>query len=157
MVVGKGIAETSVSFPGWPRIGAAMPRADHMMNKEDSRDVGTQGCRVCSSTSEDRRWGGVLRFSLAGRHMQTVVSHMDLIKGRKSSLETVDPFLSVAQQIPPNSGWVVGLSFQLWFKCLCPPKEIPRWCNGKEFSCQCRRHKRHRFDPWVGKIPWNRK
>ena len=21
---------------------------------------------------------------------------------------------------------------------------------------QCRRHKRHRFDPWVGKIPWRR-
>ena len=25
--------------------------------------------------------------------------------------------------------------------------------NGKELSCQCRRHKRHRFDPWVGRIP----
>ena len=24
----------------------------------------------------------------------------------------------------------------------------------KESSCQCRRHKRHRFDPWVRKIPW---
>ena len=21
-------------------------------------------------------------------------------------------------------------------------------------TCQCRRHKRHRFDPWVQKIPW---
>ena len=28
--------------------------------------------------------------------------------------------------------------------------------NGKESICQCRRHKRHRFDPWVGKIPWRR-
>ena len=24
-------------------------------------------------------------------------------------------------------------------------------------SCQCRRHKRCVFDPWVGKIPWKRK
>ena len=24
---------------------------------------------------------------------------------------------------------------------------LPRWCSGKEFSCQCRRHKRCRFDP----------
>ena len=24
-------------------------------------------------------------------------------------------------------------------------------------NCQCRRCKRHRFDPWVGKIPWRRK
>ena len=27
---------------------------------------------------------------------------------------------------------------------------------GKEPACQCRRHKRHRFDPWVRKIPWRR-
>ena len=29
--------------------------------------------------------------------------------------------------------------------------------NGKESPCQCRRHKRLEFDPWVGKIPWSRK
>ena len=29
--------------------------------------------------------------------------------------------------------------------------------SGKELTCQCRRHKRLRFDPWVGKIPWRRK
>ena len=29
--------------------------------------------------------------------------------------------------------------------------------NGEESACQCRRHKRRRFDPWVGKIPWRRK
>ena len=28
---------------------------------------------------------------------------------------------------------------------------------GKELICQCKRHKRHEFDPWVGKIPWSRK
>ena len=25
---------------------------------------------------------------------------------------------------------------------------------GKESACQCRRHKRCEFDPWVGKMPW---
>ena len=29
--------------------------------------------------------------------------------------------------------------------------------SGKEPICQCRRYKRYRFDPWVGKIPWGRK
>ena len=29
-----------------------------------------------------------------------------------------------------------------------------RWLNGKESACHCRRH---RFSPWVGKIPWSRK
>ena len=28
--------------------------------------------------------------------------------------------------------------------------------SGKEPACQCRRHKRHGFHPWVGKIPWRR-
>ena len=28
--------------------------------------------------------------------------------------------------------------------------------SGKEPACQCRRHKRHGFDPWVGKIPCRR-
>ena len=34
---------------------------------------------------------------------------------------------------------------------------LPRWRLCKESACQCRRHKRCRFDPWVGKIPWRRK
>ena len=29
--------------------------------------------------------------------------------------------------------------------------------HGKQSVCQCRRHKRLRFDPWVRKIPWSRK
>ena len=29
-------------------------------------------------------------------------------------------------------------------------------CSGRESSCQCRRHKRHGFNPWVGKAPWRR-
>ena len=32
-----------------------------------------------------------------------------------------------------------------------------RWRSDKESSCQGRRCKRCRFDPWVGKIPWRRK
>ena len=31
---------------------------------------------------------------------------------------------------------------------------FPRGARGKEPICQCRRHKRCGFDPWVGKIPW---
>ena len=27
---------------------------------------------------------------------------------------------------------------------------------GKEPACQCRRHRRLDFDPWVGKIPWRK-
>ena len=33
---------------------------------------------------------------------------------------------------------------------------FPGGASGKEPTCQCRRHKRQGFDPWVGKIPWRR-
>ena len=34
---------------------------------------------------------------------------------------------------------------------------FPGGARAKELACQCRRRKRRRFDPWVGKIPWRRK
>jgi len=33
---------------------------------------------------------------------------------------------------------------------------FPENTGGKETTCQCRRHKRCGFDPWVRKIPWRR-
>ena len=49
---------------------------------------------------------------------------------------------------------------RLWRGCTfggpAQPTEFPRWLSGKESSCQCKRHRRHRFDPWVKKIPWER-
>ena len=34
---------------------------------------------------------------------------------------------------------------------------LPRWFNGKESACQCRRCKTLQVDPWIRKIPWSRK
>ena len=33
---------------------------------------------------------------------------------------------------------------------------FPGGDSGKEPVCQCKRHRRHGFSPWVGKIPWRR-
>ena len=33
---------------------------------------------------------------------------------------------------------------------------FPSGASSKEFSCQSRRHKRHKFNPWFRKIPWRR-
>ena len=33
-------------------------------------------------------------------------------------------------------------------------QRLPRWCSGKESTCQCRKLG---FDPWVRNIPWRRK
>ena len=34
---------------------------------------------------------------------------------------------------------------------------LPWWFSGKESTCQCRRCRRHGFNPRVRKIPWRRK
>ena len=33
---------------------------------------------------------------------------------------------------------------------------FPQWLSSKESACQCRRHRRCGFDPWVRKILWRR-
>ena len=33
---------------------------------------------------------------------------------------------------------------------------IPKWLSGKEYVCQCRRQKKHGFNPWIGNVPWRR-
>jgi len=37
-----------------------------------------------------------------------------------------------------------------------PSLGFPGGTSGKESSCQCRRHKRRTFNPWVRKVPWRR-
>ena len=44
-----------------------------------------------------------------------------------------------------ESNWLVGRKASY---------RLPRWLSGKESTLQCRRH---RFDPWAGKMPWRRK
>ena len=33
---------------------------------------------------------------------------------------------------------------------------FPAGTGDKELVCQCRRHKRYQYNPWVSKIPWRR-
>ena len=37
-----------------------------------------------------------------------------------------------------------------------PTRGLPWWLSGKESTCRFRRCSRHRFIPWVEKIPWKR-
>ena len=41
------------------------------------------------------------------------------------------------------------------YVCICIYTH-PGGTSNKESACQCRKLKRLRFDPWVGKIPWRR-
>ena len=48
------------------------------------------------------------------------------------------------------------------FKCMCLKHMfctlylLPGWHSGEEYTCQCRRCRKCRFDPYVRKIPWKR-
>ena len=63
---------------------------------------------------------------------------------------------------PGGSKWSNGKTFR---KCLeKAPRRTQRvikifrtwlWLSGKESACQCRRHRRQGFDPWIRKIPWS--
>ena len=56
-----------------------------------------------------------------------------------------------------NRAQVKGLTFKhdilpQYMEC----RSFPGGASGKEPTCQRRSGKRHRFDPWVGKIPWRK-
>jgi len=50
--------------------------------------------------------------------------------------------------------WVSCQFYFYWFK---ENMELSRWCSCKDLTCQCRRHRRCRFDPCTRKIIWRRK
>ena len=44
-----------------------------------------------------------------------------------------------------------------WMWLDMPISGLPRWFSDEESACQCKRDRRLRLHPWVGKIPWRRK
>ena len=49
--------------------------------------------------------------------------------------------------------WVFQNESSVWnFVRAC----IMKGASFQEPTCQCRRHRRQGFDPWVGKVPWRR-
>ena len=52
------------------------------------------------------------------------------------------------------SKYDISLSIQIYSSFL--ELNLKLVFSGKESAYQCTRHKRCRFDPWVGKIPWRR-
>ena len=63
----------------------------------------------------------------------------------------------------PTISSSVFSTFRLWFlfqsRTICHKNIMsePRWHSGKESTCQYRRHRRQKFDPWIRKTPWSRK
>ena len=82
------------------------------------------------------------------------------------------------KEVADRAHWAMTLTSLFWTCCSCAhltrlcslllwsPEilltylyktwDFPGGTSGKEPTCQCRRHKRYRFHPWVGKIPRRR-
>ena len=61
-----------------------------------------------------------------------------------------------------SGGWGLCPGIKKWSVNTIPSQKtyyisFPGGSVGKETICQCRRHKRHGFNPWVRKIAWRRK
>ena len=48
---------------------------------------------------------------------------------------------------------IIYICFNYWYAWI----SLPGWLSGKIIHLQCRSRRRHRLDPWIGKIPWIRK
>ena len=71
---------------------------------------------------------------------------------------------SVSEQLPWSllADGCVLRNFRMFHSVMCYLSSytalsgFPGGVSGKELSCQCRRCKRCKFDPWVGKMSWKR-
>ena len=57
-------------------------------------------------------------------------------------------------------GWDTDLGSRILDPPAFSPDSLsgfPKWLSGKESACQFRRHRKRRFNPWVGKTPWKSK
>ena len=63
-------------------------------------------------------------------------------------------FCSIKKPRTVHLEWVNLMVYKLYINKAV--KGFPGGASGKEPACQCRRHKRYRFDSWVGKISWRR-
>ena len=68
------------------------------------------------------------------------------LQGRNRDADVENGLVDTVGEGEDGASW--ESSIDIW--------DIPGGTGGKEPTCQCRRHERHGFDPWVRKISWRR-
>ena len=140
----------SRSFPmspflasGGQRIGASASASILPMNIQDWFPLGWTGLISLQSKGLSRVFSNTSSKASILQHSAFLVvqfSHPHMI-GKNHSFDSMT-FVSKVMSLLFNM-----LSFGAF----------PGGASGKEPACQCRRHKRCGFNPWVGKIHWRRK
>ena len=99
--------------------------------------------------------------------LYTILLHFILVELQMRITTLVNTFQPRETLSRRSMCTVSGLQTHAWklwdYKlcvCVCVfnsiKRRFPRWLSGKESICQCQRHRRCGFDPWVRKIPWRR-
>ena len=76
-----------------------------------------------------------------------------------TEMSSLEVYIEIVNSVQEKSVFCHSF-FILFIIYLIKSSDIVQGCpggaSGKEPACQCRRHKRHSFNPWVGKIHWRR-
>ena len=86
-----------------------------------------------------------------------MATHSSILAWRIPWTERLAGYSPLRCKEPNMIEWLTLSPFFFFFPVtirLCTTPGLPRWLNGKESASQCRRHRRHEFHLWVGKIPW---
>ena len=103
---------------------------------------------LCHSAGEESTWnvGGLGSIAGLGRSPGEGKGYPLQYSGLENSMDCI---VHRSQRV--GRDWV---TFTFTF---CLGMGFPGGASGKEPTCQCRKHRRHRFDPWVRNIPLRRK
>ena len=104
---------------------------------------------VCSSCPAELSGLRGCPAAQAARSLANAAPHPASL-GQCSRTSSSKPASSSRSSGPVSSGLVVGWQVRFWMS------GFPGGTSGKDPACQCRRQKRHGFNPEVGKIPWRR-
>ena len=112
-------------------------------------------CDICKGTAELECSRGRKDGSIISLGSCSFFSITQFFKDAKSEWTQGEPWFSGNWQIHT----VIRRSLQRaqYFRWIFKPSGLLRWLRGEECTCQCRRCRRHRFDPWVRKMPCRRK
>ena len=105
----------------------------------------------CMSSPRSSSWRSVSLPGQSCGHSSTTALSLSIQFSAKGGRGFIQNSSSIFME---RWGDMINKKIKAHVQCL---QGLPGGASGKEFVCQCRRHKRCGFNPWVGKIPWRRR
>ena len=111
----------------------------------------------CVLTPKNRRTSGLMGESFANMWAMCCFLALALYAPSPSpGPKLVPSVVADGHYIAATRTWLLSPQFLFFRPQILSHLEFPGGASGKEPTCQCRRHKRYRFHPWMRKTPWRR-